>query len=249
MLAWGLLAALTKPVGLPAAAAVALTIAILTLGDLRARTRVGLLAGTSVIGLLVGGLFASTLFGIAVPGSFSLTQRLRFDAEYLWQYYLPRLPHMNVVVPPATPASPPAAWMWGKEGIGILGWLTTPLPLWAYRLAWIPTLVAGGIAIAGGILRRPREGAGRSGVLALAIASLAYLLVLHYSEATYLLSNGNRLLQGRYFLPVYPLVAVAVMAGISRFGERMAVAVGLVVLAAWTIVDLDALNTVVVYFG
>ena len=73
VLAWGLLAALTKPVGLPAAAAVALTIAILTLGDLRTRTRVGLLAGTSAIGLLIGGLFASTLFGIAVPGSFSLT--------------------------------------------------------------------------------------------------------------------------------------------------------------------------------
>jgi hypothetical protein len=249
VLAWGALAALTKPVGLPAAAAVALTIAILTLGDLRVRTRVGLLAAASVIGLVVGGVFASTLFGIAVPGSFSLAQRLRFDAEYLWQYYLPRLPHMNVVVPPATPASPPAAWMWGKEGIGIFGWLTTPLPLWAYRLAWIPTLCAGAIAIAGGIFRRPRQCSARSGVLALALASLAYLLVLHYSEATYLLSNGNRLLQGRYFLPVYPLVAVAVMAGTSRFGERVAVAIGLVVLAAWTIVGLDALNTVVVYFG
>jgi hypothetical protein len=248
-LAWGALAALTKPVGLPAAAAVALTIGVLTLGDLRARTRVGLLAAASVIGLLLGGLFASTLFGISVPGSFSLTERLRFDAEYLWQYYLPRLPHMNIVVPQATPASPPAAWMWGKEGIGILGWLTTPLPLWAYRLAWIPTVLAGGVALVGGILRRPRTGSGGTGVLALVVAAVAYLLVLHYSEATYMLSNGNRLLQGRYFLPVYPLIAVAVMAGVSRFGERVALSVGLAVLLAWTIVDLDALNTVVVYFG
>ena len=249
LLAWGALAALTKPVGFPAAAAVALTIAILTFGHLRAWARVGLLAGASVIGLVVGGVFASTLFGIAVPDSYSLLDRLRFDSEYLWQYYLPRLPHMNIVVPPATPASPPAAWMWGKEAIGIFGWLTTPLPLWAYRLAWIPTLVAGGVAIAGGIAGRAREGAGRNVALALAAAAVAYLLVLHYSEATYLLASGNRLLQGRYFLPAYPMVAVAVMAGMGRFGERVAVSVGLVVLAAWTLVGLEALNTVVVYFG
>jgi hypothetical protein len=249
VLAWGAVGALTKPVGLPAAAAVASTIAILTLGDLRTRTRAALLAGASLIGLVAGGVFASTLFGIAVPDSYSLVERLRLDGEYLWQYYLPRLPHMHVIVPPATPTSPPAAWMWGKEGIGIFGWLTTPLPLWAYRLAWIPTLVAGGIALAGGVFGRSRERSGRTGALALVIASLAYLLVLHYSEVTYLLANGNRLLQGRYFLPVYPMIAVAVMAGLGRFGERVAVTVGLVVLAAWTIVALDALNTVVVYFG
>jgi hypothetical protein len=45
------------------------------------------------------------------------------------------------------------------------------------------------------------------------------------------------------------MMAVAIMAGISRFGERVAVSIGLVVLTAWTIVGLDALNTVVVYFG
>jgi hypothetical protein len=249
VLAWGALAALTKPVGLPAAAAVALTIGILTVGNLRARTRAALLAAASLIGLVVGGVFASTLFGITVPDSYSLMARLRFDGEYLWQYYLPRLPGMPVVVPPATPASPPAAWMWGKEGIGIFGWLTTFLPLWAYRLAWIPTLCAGAVALAGGVFGRSRGRSGGNGAVALVIGSLAYLLVLHYSEATYLLASGNRLLQGRYFLPVYPMMAVAIMAGISRFGERVAVSIGLVVLTAWTIVGLDALNTVVIYFG
>ena len=140
--------------------------------------------------------------------------------------------------------------MWGKEGIGILGWLTTPLPLWAYRLAWIPTLFAGGIAIAGGILRRPRAGARAAAVSSHSRSrrSPTSSCCITRKRRT-CSSNGNRLLQGRYFLPVYPLVAVAVMAGISRFGERVAVASGLVVLAAWTIVDLDALNTVAVYFG
>jgi 4-amino-4-deoxy-L-arabinose transferase-like glycosyltransferase len=249
VLAWAALAALTKPVGLPAAAAVVATMAILTLGKFKRRTRAGLLAGASAAGLVLGSIFASTLFGIAVPGNYSWLARLKFDGEYLWQYYLPRLPGMPVVVPPATPASPPAAWMWGKEGIGIFGWLTTQLPLWAYRLAWIPTVCAGGLALAGGVFRPARDRSGRSVALALVIASLAYILVLHASEATYLLANGNRLLQGRYFLPVYPLIAVAVMAGLRRFGERLALTVGFVVLAAWTIVALQALNTVVVYFG
>jgi hypothetical protein len=249
ILAWGVLAALTKPIGLPAAAAVAVPIAILTFGDLKRRTRVGLLAGASAVGLVLGSVFASTLFGIAVPGSYSWLERLKFDGEYLWQYYLPRLPGMPVVVPPATPASPPAAWMWGKEGIGIFGWLTTYLPLWAYRLAWIPTLCAGGVALAGGVFGSSRNRSGRSLVAALVIASLAYILVLHASEATYMLANGNRLLQGRYFLPIYPLIAVAVMAGLRRFGERFALSVGLVVLSAWTLVGLEALNTVMVSFG
>jgi hypothetical protein len=249
ILAWGALAALTKPIGLPAAAAVAVPIAILTFGDLKRRTRVGLLAGASGVGLVLGSVFASTLFGIAVPGSYSWLERLKFDGEYLWQYYLPRLPGMPVVLPPATPASPPAAWMWGKEGIGIFGWLTTYLPLWAYRLAWIPTLCAGGVALAGGVFGSSRNRSGRSLVAALVIASLAYILVLHASEATYMLANGNRLLQGRYFLPIYPLIAVAVMAGLRRFGERFALSVGLVVLSAWTLVGLEALNTVMVSFG
>ena len=48
---------------------------------------------------------------------------------------------------------------------------------------------------------------------------------------------------------MYPLIAVAVMAGLRRFSERVALSVGLVVLAAWTIVGLEALNTVMVSFG
>ena len=249
ILAWGALAALTKPVGLPAAAAVAVAIGILTLGKLKRRTRAGLLAGASAAGLVLGSIFASTLFGIAVPASYSWVARLRFGGEYLWQYYLPRFPGMPVVLPPATPASPPAAWMWGKEGVGVFGWLTTFLPEWAYRLAWIPTLCAGGIALAGGLFGASRERAGRSRVAALVVASVAYILVLHASEATYLLANGNRLLQGRYFLPVYPLIAVAIMAGLRRFGERLALSVGLVVLAAWTVVALESLTTIMIYFG
>jgi hypothetical protein len=249
ILAWVALAALSKPIGLPAAAAVAVPLAILTFGDLKRRTRVGLLAAVSAAGLIIGSVFASTLFGIAVSGSYSWLARLKFEGEYLWQYYLPRLPGMPVVLPPATPASPPAAWMWGKEGIGIFGWLTTYLPLWAYRLAWIPTLCAGGIALAGGIFGSSRNRSGRSVVAALTIASIAYILVLHASEATFMLARGNRLLQGRYFLPIYPLVAVAIMAGLRRFGERLALSVGIVVLSAWALVSLEALNTIVVAFG
>jgi hypothetical protein len=249
VLGWAALAALTKPIGLPAAAAVAVPIAILTLGQVRRRVRVGLLAGASLIGVALGSVFASTLFGIAVPASYSWLERLKFGGEYLWQYYQPRPSGMPVVLPPATPASPPAAWMWGKEGVGILGWLTTMLPNWAYRLAWTPTLVAIGLAFAGGLAGVARDRSRRSGVLALVVASLAYILVLHASEAVVMLTNGNRLLQGRYFLPVYPLIAVAIIAGLSRLSERIAISVGLVVWAAWTLVALDALNTVVVYFG
>jgi hypothetical protein len=249
ILAWVALAALSKPIGLPAAAAVTVPLAILTFGNLKRRTRVGLLAAVSAAGLIIGSVFASTLFGIAVSSSYSWLARLKFEGEYLWQYYLPRLPGMPVVLPPATPASPPAAWMWGKEGIGIFGWLTTYLPLWAYRLAWIPTLCAGGIALAGGIFGSSRNRSGRSVVAALTIASIAYILVLHASEATFMLARGNRLLQGRYFLPIYPLVAVAIMAGLRRFGEGFALSVGIVLLSAWVLVSLEALNTIVVAFG
>jgi 4-amino-4-deoxy-L-arabinose transferase-like glycosyltransferase len=249
VLAWGAVAGLTKPIGLPAAVAVALPIAILTFGELQRRVRIALLAGASLVGVVLGSVFASTLFGFAVPASISWVERLKFAGEYLWQYYLPRPSGMPVVLPPATPASPPAAWMWGKEGVGILGWLTTPLPNWAYRLAWWPTLVAGGIAFAGGLFGAGRDRSRRSAVLALVVASLAYILVLHSAEAVYMLSSGNRLLQGRYFLPIYPLIAVAIMAGLSRFGERVALSVGLVLWAAWTLVAIDALNTMVIYFG
>jgi hypothetical protein len=39
------------------------------------------------------------------------------------------------------------------------------------------------------------------------------------------------------------------MAGLRRFGERLALSVGIVVLSAWALVSLEALNTIVVAFG
>ena len=247
--AWSLLGALSKPVGGPAVVAVVLVIAIVSFGQIGHRRRIALLAAVLMAGTVIGSVFGSSLLGVPAPVGVSWFSTLKFSAQYLWQYYLPRVDGMAVIVPPATPDSPPALWIWGREGVGIFAWLTTLLPEWAYKLAWIPTLVAGALASAGGMIGRSRDRSGRSMVAGIVAASFAYILVLHGSEALFLMATGNRLLQGRYFLPVYPAFAVAMMVGLSRFGNRVAIAVGGMLCIVWCVVAVESLNTVLVYFG
>jgi hypothetical protein len=235
---WGLLAALTKPIGGPAA--LVITIAMLGLSPVRnswkRRAAVGAALGATLVGAGLHG----------VPAGVRVSSAARYGFSYLWQFYLPKLPHQT----PGIYASSHklASWsVWIETGVGKFGWLTTPMPQWAYRLAFWSLVIATLAAIAGFLLTRAeRREAHAAG--ALVIAALAYVLLLHIAEVVLLLGHSPLLLQGRYFIPIVPVFGAALYLGLARLG-RVGVGVAGALVAITFVLSLQGLNDVMVYFG
>ena len=88
---------------------------------------------------------------------------------------------------------------------------------WWYRLAFWTLLVAAVIA-AVGFVRAPRRGACASPA-PLLVAVLGYVLLLHMAEVLLVINNGGLLLQGRYLLPIVPLLEAVLLLGLARLGR------------------------------
>jgi 4-amino-4-deoxy-L-arabinose transferase-like glycosyltransferase len=135
--------------------------------------------------------------------------------DYLWQFYLPKLPFLNNV--PAIPRLPVFDF-WIKGGWAAFGWLEVRFPNWVYGLLATVTVVvlAGGLAML--LRRRRREDLPLVGFFAM--AALALLAGLHWVEYRTILNEGVTFNQGRYLLPLLPLFGVCVAATLALVPVR-----------------------------
>jgi len=100
-------------------------------------------------------------------------------------------------------------WFW-RQMIGVLGWLTIVLPSWMYSL-WIGVLVLVALALLfeAGPEPRPKSELAVAGLLGVGLSAWAIMLAqyLGWTEVGATLIDG---VQGRYFLPLVPFLAVAI---------------------------------------
>lgn len=153
--------------------------------------------------------------------------------NYVWQFYLPRLPF---AAPARVTGGLPAYDIWFKGALGAFGWLDIPLPGWVYpvvaviALAFMVRLV---ILVRRSWTRRTRELAGF-----LLMVVIALLVLLHVSAYLLAIIGGGEFLQGRYLLPVLGIGGLGVAAVVRSLPARIApvavtsVLVGLLVLQA-----------------
>jgi hypothetical protein len=172
---------------------------------------------------------------------------LRYGISYLWQFYFPPLSFMDRehFAYHGIPTLP--SWrVWIETGTGYFGWLSTPMPSWAYNLAFWALAAATIVAIVAAITNPDR----RSGAaLALLIAGLANLLLVHLAELLSLLQGSPELiLQGRYLIDFIPLFVAALFLPYARIGRVGHIAAGGVLCVA-AVLSLEAMNTVLVFFG
>jgi hypothetical protein len=117
-------------------------------------------------------------------------------------------PALVLTLPLRTIAASP--WL-ARQTVGVLGWLSIPLPGWLYA-AWA---VAVGCALGAdgiGLGRRPLAGQVADGAF-LAVAALAGVILIYVSQYLVWTPVGADLIagpQGRYLLPLLPMLAVAV---------------------------------------
>jgi hypothetical protein len=162
--------------------------------------------------------------GPAGASTIGLTEQL----GYTWQLYAPRLPFMGdqfAYFPPYT--------TWFKGAVGLFGWLDTPFPEWAYRVALgvaVPLVFLAFIAL----LRRRRvlrerwpELVTYAMIVAGLLASIGFLGVRYRRDTGFIFE------QARYLLPLLPLYGAGVALAALGAGRRLArpVGAGIVVLA------------------
>ena len=137
-----------------------------------------------------------------VPSAGGPSQMLDLPfVDYLWQYYLPKPPFLGAV--PAIDRLP-AYDVWIKKGWGAFGWLEVRFPEPVYVVLAVITagLLVGG---ATALLRRGN----RTNLLQaafLGLVTLALLAGLHWIEYQTILGQGVLFNQGRYLLPLLPIL-------------------------------------------
>jgi hypothetical protein len=251
--AFALAASLMKPFGIVAAGVIAGTLLGLPLLSRRTGRPVAigsLFALAGAVGLF---LVALERYGLLDTANF------RFAGSYLWQFYLPRLPGMSVVFPPADPlADPVPAWsIWGETGVGSFGWLSTQLRLQLIELGAASVAVAVAVAAVGVFLGRRERRRWENVVLgSCAVAVLLYIVGLHAAEvANMIQARGTtqpvegRILQGRYLIPIAPLALALVIAGAHAWSRRVAIATTTALLVVWFGISVAAVNTVIHFYA
>ncbi len=214
-----------RALGIAAAVAIALAFAALASGAL----------GRSTLGSP-----AATVQSLTKHGS------LLGRANYIWQFYLPRLPGM----PNDFPGIFTTRQIWFNGLVGLYGWLDTTFPGWVYDLALIP-------ASALALLCTRALVAGRASLLArggelLAYALLAAGLLILIGSASYVgfPEFGGAYAESRYLLPLLAPMGAALALAARGGGRRWSPAVGAAILMLFAAHDIfSQLQVIARYYG
>jgi Dolichyl-phosphate-mannose-protein mannosyltransferase len=157
-----------------------------------------------------------TLTYYAVAGDLT-GSRVRQFGSYIWQFYLPRLPFMDLSISPG-------------YGIGELfdrffggfGMLEATFPRDALRALKVVALVVALLAAAGAVARRHDLRRRYEVVIVYGAAVLGYLAVLHAVAFRTLLTSSDPVITGRYLLPLVSFYGVAIALAVAWVPRRWA---------------------------
>lgn len=164
--------------------------------------------------------------------------------DYLWQYYLPKLP-FQVTLPESYP-SLPAFDYWVQGGWARFGWLEVRFPEAVY---WVIAVTTGALVMGGAVaLLRKRSRANLLLAGFLALVAICLLGGLHVVDYRTLISQGGPFTQGRYLLPLLPLLGAAAAAALSLAGNRLRVGLAGVLLGGLFALQIFSIGLVATRF-
>ncbi len=136
--------------------------------------------------------------------------------SYLWQYYLPRLPFQQRYA--FRQAGYPLLQVWITQTWAAFGWLEVKFPSWVYRVLGVLTVsvFAAGLAA----LMRARRLIEWRVLVFLALAFLALLGGLHWTDYHQLESGTPGFMQGRYMFPAIGIFGLALGGAVSLLRQR-----------------------------
>jgi hypothetical protein len=144
---------------------------------------------------------------------------------YIWQVFLPRLPFQ-----PRTALTEPGYQQLFESFVGAFGQMVVWFPTWVYEALAVGLVLVGLLVVR--ILRaNPRELRWRRGEL-LGYVAMAVPLMLLVGLSADLRRQFISIVQGRYLLPLLPLLAALLTLGARGAGERWGRSIGVVIVSS-----------------
>jgi hypothetical protein len=169
------------------------------------------------------------------------------ELSYVWQFYLPRLPGMHDYFPGILTTRD----LWFKGLVGRFGWDDTFFPGWVYDVALVPAAVLALLCLRSLSAQRLALRAHASELAVYATMALGLLLLV--GAGSYLSDNapgGGPFWQPRYFLPLLPLLALALALAARGAGRRLGPAMGICIVVLMFSQDIfGQLQTIARYYG
>ena len=172
----------------------------------------------------------ATLVGSAptaagTPGSSSGSGGIRQFASYLWQFYLPRLPFQHPEIHFVDPhiSHFPAFHVWLASGWASFGWVNVWFGTWVYYLflAIAIVILAGvGVTMLKAWPWRIRRRPWLIPTAFMALFAVSLLGGLHRTDFHMYLDKEPPFLQGRYLLPIAPILALLVAQATRALPQR-----------------------------
>jgi 4-amino-4-deoxy-L-arabinose transferase-like glycosyltransferase len=139
-------------------------------------------------------------------------RNLREFVSYGWQFYFPRLPFMTDF--PTVAHTIPVYDVWFKGAWGAFGWTEILFRNRVYLAILLVTVVV--VVAAASELWRTRARSDKAIGIFLALAALALLAGLHWSEYGILSNGGGNVNQGRYLLPLVGIAGLVLALAVRR---------------------------------
>jgi 4-amino-4-deoxy-L-arabinose transferase-like glycosyltransferase len=187
------------------------------------------------LGRALGRSAINSIAAGAHPSPFSISQFI----SYVWQFYLPRVPGMTLF---RWTGALPAYDVWLKEGTATFGWLDVPLAAWIYNAAAIVLGVVGLVALWFVAKLRGRVALWLIAFFALAV--LALLAGLHYTEYRSIINGQGHILQGRYLLPVIGVLGLIFGFFVSRVPPRFRVSASMTTVGLLLLIQVLSMSAV-----
>ena len=197
----------------------------------------------AITAVVVGAVaIVGTLTFYAVGGDPSI-RVVRQLGDYVWQFYVPRAPFMDVSISPT-------------YGVGELfdrfvagfGMLEATFPRAFLRALKIAAVVVALLAIAAVVVRRRDVRRSLDLVIVYVAAVVGYMALLHAAAFRSLLVSADPVITGRYLLPLIALYGVVVAAAVAWLPRRWAAIGGGVAVSGVILLQLAAIGALFTRF-
>jgi hypothetical protein len=168
------------------------------------------------------------------------------EIEYIWQFYLPRLPGMSVNFPGVAP------WrgIWFNRSVGLYGWLDTHFPNWLYDLALAFALLLAALALRSLIVLRRIVWRRLVELATYAVIALGLFVLTGAASYVHFPTQAGTYGEPRYFLPLIALLGAGIALSARGAGRRFGPAAGaliVVLFLAWDV--FSQLQTIARFYG
>ena len=206
----------------------------------------GIAASPATLYAIVNILSNHPVLGLATGAFESRYASALHEINYIWQFYLPRLPGMTNDFPGLFTTRQ----LWFNGYVGLYGWLDTTFPGWVYSVALIPAAAIAALCIRGLIASRAALSHRLPELVVYALMAIGVMTLVGAASYSGFPARDAEFAEARYLLPMLPLLAAVLAMAARGAGRRWGPPVGALIVVLFLAHDIfSQLLVVSRYYG